>query len=137
VEQGRARRRNQAGLIFRDYRYQQIEFEPKPVARDEYAAKKMWAWRLHRKGEVEASTDALREHGPLLQLTLMEVRMNKDQIKGGMKDIAGKVQQKTGELTGNKTQQIKGVKNQAEGKLQKGVGDAKETLRDADRATKP
>ena len=63
--------------------------------------------------------------------------MNKDQIKGGMKDVAGKVQQKTGELTGSETQQIKGLKNQAEGKLQKGVGDAKETLRDADRATKP
>jgi uncharacterized protein YjbJ (UPF0337 family) len=33
-------------------------------------------------------------------------------------------------------QKIKGMKNQAEGKLQKGVGDAKEALHDADRATK-
>ncbi len=63
--------------------------------------------------------------------------MNKDQIKGGMKDAAGKVQEKAGELTGSEKQQIKGLKNQAEGKLQKGVGDAKEALHDANRSTKP
>ena len=55
--------------------------------------------------------------------------MNKDQVKGTVKDIAGKVQEKTGELTGSETQQIKGMKNQVEGKIQKGVGDAKEAIR--------
>lgn len=63
--------------------------------------------------------------------------MNKDQIKGGMKDVAGKVQEKAGELTGSGKQQIKGLKKQVEGKLQKGVGNAKEALHDADRSTKP
>jgi uncharacterized protein YjbJ (UPF0337 family) len=57
--------------------------------------------------------------------------MNKDQVKGSVKDIAGKVQQKTGELTGSESQQIKGVKNQVEGKVQKGVGDVKESIDEA------
>jgi uncharacterized protein YjbJ (UPF0337 family) len=57
--------------------------------------------------------------------------MNKDEIKGSVKDVAGKAQQKVGELTGSETQQIKGLKNQAEGKIQKGVGHVKEALDDA------
>jgi uncharacterized protein YjbJ (UPF0337 family) len=58
--------------------------------------------------------------------------MNKDHVKGTAKDVAGKVQEKTGELTGSEKQQLKGIKNQAEGKLQKGVGDVKDAFRDAD-----
>jgi len=57
--------------------------------------------------------------------------MNKDQIAGQAKDIAGKVQRKTGELTGNTAQQIKGGAKQVEGKLQKSVGDAKQLGEDA------
>jgi uncharacterized protein YjbJ (UPF0337 family) len=52
--------------------------------------------------------------------------MNKDQVQGTMKDVGGKVQEKTGELVGSEKQQVKGMKNQAEGKIQKGVGDTKE-----------
>jgi uncharacterized protein YjbJ (UPF0337 family) len=47
--------------------------------------------------------------------------MNRNQMKGAAKNIAGKVQQKLGELTGNKTQQAKGVAKQVEGKVQKGA----------------
>jgi uncharacterized protein YjbJ (UPF0337 family) len=57
--------------------------------------------------------------------------MNKDEIKGTVKDVAGKAQQKVGELTGSEEQQIKGLKNQAEGKVQKGVGHVKDALDDA------
>ncbi len=57
--------------------------------------------------------------------------MNKDQVKGTAKDIAGKVQREVGELTGDKEQQAKGLAKQAEGKVQKGVGDAKESIKDA------
>lgn len=57
--------------------------------------------------------------------------MNKDQIVGTAKDIAGKVQQKTGEITGSTSQQVKGVAKQVEGKVQKGVGDAREAIEDA------
>jgi uncharacterized protein YjbJ (UPF0337 family) len=57
--------------------------------------------------------------------------MNKDQVKGSVKDVAGKVQEKAGELTGSDSQQIKGMKNQVEGKIQKGVGDVKEAIDEA------
>jgi len=57
--------------------------------------------------------------------------MNSDQVKGTLKDAAGKVQQKAGEVTGSKEQQAKGLAKQAEGTVQKNVGDAKETVKDA------
>jgi uncharacterized protein YjbJ (UPF0337 family) len=41
--------------------------------------------------------------------------MNKNQIEGSVKDVAGKVQQKVGEATGNVNQQVKGVAKQVEG----------------------
>ena len=63
--------------------------------------------------------------------------MNKDQVKGTIKDVAGKVQEKAGELTGSEKQQVKGLKNQVEGKIQKGVGNVKEAFDDANDATKP
>jgi uncharacterized protein YjbJ (UPF0337 family) len=59
--------------------------------------------------------------------------MNKDQVKGAVKDAAGKVQRETGELIGSREQQAKGLAKQAEGKVQKGYGNAKEALKDADR----
>lgn len=57
--------------------------------------------------------------------------MNSDQVKGALKDAAGKVQEKTGELVGSREQQAKGLAKQAEGTVQKNVGDAKETVKDA------
>ena len=56
--------------------------------------------------------------------------MNKDQVKGVIKDAAGKVQQKTGEVIGSDEQQAKGLYKQAEGKAQKALGDVKEVLKD-------
>lgn len=58
--------------------------------------------------------------------------MNKDQIKGAVKEAAGKVQQKAGELVDSPKTVAKGVAKQVEGKGQKAVGDLKEA---ADRAT--
>jgi uncharacterized protein YjbJ (UPF0337 family) len=54
--------------------------------------------------------------------------MNKDQVKGKATDIAGKAQEKLGELTGSKEQQAKGFAKQVKGKLQKGVGDVKDAI---------
>ena len=54
--------------------------------------------------------------------------MNKDQIKGTAKDVAGKVQEKAGKLVGNKEQQVKGLAKQISGKVQKGYGDVKEAV---------
>jgi uncharacterized protein YjbJ (UPF0337 family) len=59
--------------------------------------------------------------------------MNRDQVKGTAKDIAGKVQEKVGQVTGNTSQQVKGVAKQVEGKVQKGVGDVKEAAKDIEK----
>ena len=53
--------------------------------------------------------------------------MNKDQVKGAVKDTAGKVQRKAGEAMGSNKQQAKGMAKQAEGKMQKAAGDMKDS----------
>jgi len=57
--------------------------------------------------------------------------MNKDQVKGAAKEVAGKVQKNTGDAIGSTEQQAKGMAKEAEGKVQKNLGDARETLKDA------
>ena len=57
--------------------------------------------------------------------------MNTDQIKGSVKDVAGKAQRKLGEAVGSTEQQVKGAAKQVEGKAQKAVGDAREVVKDA------
>jgi len=47
--------------------------------------------------------------------------------------MAGKVQRKFGEATGNANQQIKGGAKQVEGKIQKGVGNVEQDLDRADK----
>ena len=62
--------------------------------------------------------------------------MSRDQVKGAAKEVAGKVQQKVAELTGNKTQQAKGAAKQVEGKVQRGVGNVQQAIDKADRKTR-
>jgi len=62
--------------------------------------------------------------------------MNRDQVKGAAKNVAGKVQQKVGELTGSKAQQVKGAAKQVEGKVQQGAGNVEQSLRRADKKTR-
>ena len=52
--------------------------------------------------------------------------MNKDQVKGSVKQAVGKVQQKTGEAIGSDKQQVKGAAKQVEGKVQKEYGNLKD-----------
>jgi len=54
--------------------------------------------------------------------------MNRDQVKGGLKDTAGRIQRKFGQLFGSSRQEASGVETQVEGKTQKGVGDARDAL---------
>jgi uncharacterized protein YjbJ (UPF0337 family) len=56
--------------------------------------------------------------------------MNKDQVKGVAKDVAGKVQEQAGKVVGSKEQQIKGLSKQISGKVQKSVGDVKQSVED-------
>ena len=56
--------------------------------------------------------------------------MNKDQIKGVAKMVAGKVQEETGKLIDSPEQIVKGVSKQIAGRFQKGRGDIKKTIKD-------
>lgn len=55
--------------------------------------------------------------------------MNKDQVKGVLKDAAGKVQETAGEVIGSNKQQVKGMEKQVEGKAQKAAGDVKDAVK--------
>ncbi len=56
--------------------------------------------------------------------------MNKDQVKGKLKDIGGKIQEEVGDIVGSSEQQAKGLAKQVEGKTQETLGDAKEIVKD-------
>lgn len=55
--------------------------------------------------------------------------MDKDELKGKAKDIAGRVERQAGEWTGNEEAVAKGAAKQAEGKLQNAFGKAKDALK--------
>lgn len=57
--------------------------------------------------------------------------MNKHQITGTAKNLAGKVQEEVGKLVGNKAQEAKGIHKQVKGKAEKRLGDAKAAVKDA------
>lgn len=56
--------------------------------------------------------------------------MNKDQAKGAVKNIGGKIQEEVGKLVGSKHQQTEGLKHQVAGKLQETAGDLKEAAKE-------
>lgn len=58
--------------------------------------------------------------------------MNRDQVEGKVKDVAGKAQRAFGDATNNASQQIKGGGKQVEGKVQQGIGNLEEA---ADKAS--
>ena len=57
--------------------------------------------------------------------------MNSNQVKGAVKEVAGKVQRKTGEAIGSTEQKVKGAARQVAGKAQKLTGDAQEAVETA------
>ena len=57
--------------------------------------------------------------------------MNKDQVKGTVKEAAGKVQKTVGDVVGNPSQQAQGAIKEAQGKAQQVRGDAKQLVKDA------
>lgn len=57
--------------------------------------------------------------------------MNKDQVKGAVKEMTGKVQAQVGKVVGSTEQQVKGHIREAEGKAQHWVGDAKQGVKKA------
>ena len=57
--------------------------------------------------------------------------MNKDQIVGKIKDLAGEAQAGIGKVINSPEQIAKGKALEAEGEIQKAAGDVKETVKDA------
>ena len=55
--------------------------------------------------------------------------MNKDNLTGKAKDMAGRAERQVGEWTGDKESQGDGIGKQAEGKVQKAWGDLKDAGR--------
>lgn len=56
-------------------------------------------------------------------------------MKGAAKDVGGKIEREAGKLTGDRSRQVKGAVHQAEGKVDKGIGEAKDAAREAARKT--
>jgi uncharacterized protein YjbJ (UPF0337 family) len=57
--------------------------------------------------------------------------MNKNQVQGEVRELAGKVQEQVGKWTGSKAQQVKGIQKQVVGEAEKMQGNVKEVMRAA------
>ncbi|AXF25177.1 CsbD family protein [Burkholderia pyrrocinia] len=55
--------------------------------------------------------------------------MNKDQVKGRVKEAKGKLKEVVGKIVGNRTSRLKGKAEQVVGKTQASFGDVKERLK--------
>jgi uncharacterized protein YjbJ (UPF0337 family) len=55
--------------------------------------------------------------------------MNKDEVKGKAKDIAGGMQRQAGKLTGDRETEGKGMAKQVEGKVQNAWGKVKDAAK--------
>lgn len=66
----------------------------------------------------------------MLNVFYQESDVNKNQIKGGLKEAAGKIQQAAGKAVGSHEQQRKGLKKQADGLTQRTAGDITEVVKD-------
>jgi uncharacterized protein YjbJ (UPF0337 family) len=87
------------------------------------------AQRLRPQGHDQRGTEWPHGHPSPSKQTKGNA-MNKDQVKGTLKDSLGKVQEKAGHLVGSAEQQRKGIAKQIEGKSQKAVGDVEEAVKD-------
>ena len=56
--------------------------------------------------------------------------MNKDQVKGRIKEAAGETQEQFGKLVNSKEQEAKGHAREQAGKVQKAAGDLREQVKD-------
>lgn len=57
--------------------------------------------------------------------------MNKNQVEGKAKEIAGEIQEHVGRAVGNTSQEAKGHAKEVAGKTQKQAGDVQEAIEDA------
>lgn len=59
--------------------------------------------------------------------------MNKDNVKGKMEDIKGRVKRQVGEWTGDEHAQAEGTMDQVKGKVQNAWGNVKQGVKDMGR----
>jgi uncharacterized protein YjbJ (UPF0337 family) len=57
--------------------------------------------------------------------------MNKDRVNGTIDELVGSTKRKAGELTGNTPLQIKGIAQQAKGKIENALGKSKDAIRES------
>ena len=57
--------------------------------------------------------------------------MDKDTVKGTIDDVAGRAKRQVGEWTGDTGTQVDGAAQQVKGKVEKALGNIKDTARDA------
>jgi len=77
-----------------------------------------------RSGKIPAAL-------PQGQPSTKETNMNKDQVKGRMKEAGGKVKEITGKVVGNESLEAEGKVDQVVGEVQADYGDLKEDVKDA------
>jgi uncharacterized protein YjbJ (UPF0337 family) len=93
-------------------------------------------WRTDHAGALSTNSIncvVLRDcpvQGVAFELNSAEIVMDKDQIKGRIKEAKGKVKEVTGKVVGNKTQETKGKMERAVGKVQADYGDLKSEIKD-------
>lgn len=63
--------------------------------------------------------------------------MNKDQVKGRIKEARGKVKEAAGKVSGDETLEQKGKLQKLAGKVQAGYGDIKKNIEDEIEELKP
>jgi uncharacterized protein YjbJ (UPF0337 family) len=56
--------------------------------------------------------------------------MNRDRVKGTIDELVGSTKRKAGELTGNTPLQVKGIAQQAKGKIENTLGKTKDAIRE-------
>jgi uncharacterized protein YjbJ (UPF0337 family) len=59
--------------------------------------------------------------------------MNRHQVKGVTNQVTGEIKQQVGKLSGDRSTVARGQASEVKGKLQKGMGDAKEAVRRTER----
>lgn len=56
--------------------------------------------------------------------------VDKNEIKGGAKEVGGKIKEAAGHATGNRDMEAEGQVDQVEGKTQKNYGKVKDAVKD-------
>ena len=59
--------------------------------------------------------------------------INKDQVKGHIKEVGGKIEKEAGKVVGNEKLEDKGAKRELAGKVEAHVGNLKEAIKDVRR----